>query len=79
VQGTYDIQNILDVFVLCFREDNNIMKVDYHCAAVNILAQDLIHHPLEGFGGVGKSKGHDSKLEVPVPTGKCGLFLRIIR
>ncbi len=64
----------LSVFVKGFREDQDVVEIDSDLSFSNKIAEDVIHHPLECGGQIGKSEEHDCGFEQSSIRMEGGLF-----
>ena len=58
-------------------EDDDIIQVN-HGALIDIVMEDVVHHPLECGRGVGESERHHPELVMTIPAGKRGLLFCVI-
>ena len=57
-----DIQDLLYlflVFCMILGKNENVIQVHQDLVGGNLILQNLVHHSLEGFRGVGEAKEHD--------------------
>src|SRR6266436_4117968 len=74
-EGGQDLMDNLPVIREGVGVDRDIIHIAYGLAIVDEILEDIIHHHLEGHGGVTQSKEHDGWLKQSSVSSECSLPL----
>ena len=58
-----------------FGEDQDVIHVNHHPPFIDHVTKEIVHHSLEGRGGVAESEEHDSGFEQAMGTFECSFPL----